>query len=166
MGRVGNTVNLEDGDRYDLLTLDFPGGYPVGKLKVGFGKTPRRISGVQKVSQIFLKALATPSGTDVLYPSRGTFFGELTGSYNLEGVSTNEEMSTMVRGAVVAAESQAKAILNIKTAPAASRLQSAEVVKLTAIEDGVMVQIKLVSEAGEMAPIALPFTSLGIKVNA
>ena len=164
MARVGTTNNLEGTDKYDLMIFDFPEGYPIGKVNMKFGNTPHRISGVQKVSQIFLKTLTTPIGSDILYPDSGTKFGELVGTYNLHDV-TGSALNSVVRSAVSAAEKKAKAILNITSASPSSQLESATVVNLTTIEDGISIQVKLLTKAGEAAPIALPFTSLGIKVN-
>ena len=164
MARVGTEHNLEGTDRHDLMIFDFPEGYPIGKVNMRFGKTPHRITGVQKVSQIFLKTLTTPLTTDVVYPGQGTFFGELTGSYNLQDVQ-NSELNSAVNSAVASAVKKTKSILNIPASSPQSQLESATVVNLTAIEDGVSIQIKLLTKAGEAAPIALPFTSLGIRVN-
>ena len=164
MARVGNTSNLEDGSKYDLLIFEFPEGYPIGAIDIGFGKTPHRISGVQKVSQVFLKTLASPKGTDVLYSGRGTEFGSISSSYNLQAADSSE-LESIVRASVISAETQTKSILNINTAGLASQLESATLIGITTVDDGVSVQIKLLTKAGEAAPIALPFTSLGIEVN-
>lgn len=165
VSRVGNTTNLEGTSRYDLLVFDFPEGYPVGSINLGFGNTPKRISGVQKVSQVFVKTLLTSKGSDVLYSSRGTAFPEFTGTYNLQNTD-NAEVLSLITAAVANAETQAKSILNTTTEGLASQLESASLIGLTQLDDGVSVQIHVLTKSGETAPIALPFTSLGIQVNA
>lgn len=162
--RVGNTENLEGTSTYDLLVFDFPDGYPTGSITLGFGTTPKRISGVQKVAQVFTKALLTGSGTDVVYGSLGTSFPEFTGTYNLQ-VSDNSEIQVLVNEAISAAETQAKSTLNVSTAGLASQLESASLIGLTKIDDGITVQIYVLTKSGETAPIALPFTSLGLEIN-
>lgn len=163
MARVGTTNNLEGNSRYDLLAFDFVDGYPIGSIRLGFGSTPKRISGVQKVSQVFTKTLLTSIGTDVVSSGRGTVFPEFTGTYNL--TADGREMRSLVEGAVRNAADQAKSILNVPTEGLTSQLESATLIGLTTLDDGVSVQIQLLTKAGEAAPIALPFTSLGIQVN-
>lgn len=164
MARVGNTQNLEDGSRYDLLAFSFMEGYPIGGIKLGFGDTPKRISGVQKVSQVFTKTLLTTTGSDVVHGNRGTIFSSFTGAYNLQSTD-NGEMKAAINNAIENASDQAKAILNVPTEGLTSQLESATMVGVEVLEDGVSVQIQILTKAGETAPIALPFTSLGIQVN-
>lgn len=163
--RVGNTVNLENNSRYDLLIFDFPDGYPVGSINLGFGKTPKRISGVEKVVQVFLKTLLTSRGSDVVNGTQGTGFPAFTGSHNIQTTDNSEAMS-LVTAAVANAEAQAKSILNLNTEGLTSQLESATLIGLEQVDDGTTVQIYVLTKSGETAPIALPFTSLGIQVNA
>ena len=163
--RVGNSSNLDDNSRYDLLVFDFQEGYPVGGITLGFGKTPKRITGVQKVSQVFLKTLLTSIGSDVVTYNRGTKFPEYTGTYNLQSTD-NSEAKSLVTQAVKRAETQAKSILNVSTEGSSSQLDTVSLVGFDQTSEGVSVQIQILTKAGESAPIALPFTSLGIEVNA
>lgn len=165
MSRVGTTSNLDNNSRYDLLIFDFPDGYPAGSINLGFGKTPKRITGVEKVVQVVLKTLMTRTTSDVLYPTRGTKFAEFTGSYNIQTVDNSEALS-LITTAISNAESQAKSILNVPTEGLTSQLDSIRLIKLEQIEDSTTVQMHIITRAGETAPIALPFTSLGIEVNS
>lgn len=163
--RIGTTNNLDNNSRYDLLIFDFPDGYPVGSINLGFGKTPKRITGVEKVAQVFLKSLLTSSGSDVVYPTRGTEFPEFTGTHNLQ-TTDNAEAISLITNAIDSAAAQAKSILNRPTEGLSSQLESATLIGLEQIEDSTSVQIHVLTKSGETAPIALPFTSLGIQVNA
>ena len=163
--RIGTTNNLEDDGRYDLLIFEFPDGYPVGSINLGFSKTPRRISGVEKVAQVFLKTLLTKSSTDVVYPTRGTIFPEYTGTYNLQATDNSEAVS-LITAAIENASTQTKSILNLASEGLTSQLDRAYLVGLEQLDDSTSVNIHIVTKAGESAPIALPFTSLGIKVNS
>lgn len=163
--RVGTTNNLEDGSRYDLLVFDFPEGFPAGGISLGFGNTPKRISGVQKVVQVVIKCLLTGVGSDVLYSSRGTSFPAATGNYNVQ-TKDNNEMKSLITTALDNASSQAKSILNVSTEGLTSQLESVDLIGLEQVDDSTTVQIHVLTKAGETAPIALPFTSLGIQVNA
>lgn len=163
--RVGNTENLEGTSRYDLMVFDFPDGYPVGGINLGFGKTPKRISGVQKVSQVFVKALMSSLGSDVLHDNRGTSFPQFTGSYNIQ-TNNDIEAVSVLSAAVKRAEEQAKSTLNVITEGSTSQLESATLINVEQKDDYTSVNIQIMTKAGETAPIALPFTSLGIQVNA
>ena len=163
--RVGTTANLEDNSRYDLLIFDFPEGYPVGSINLGFGKTPKRISGVEKVVQVFLKTLLTSTGSEVLNSGRGTRFPEFTGTHNIQ-TTDNSEAISLITTAISNAEAQAKSILNVTTEGLTSQLESASLIGLEQLDDSTSVQIHVLTKSGETAPIALPFTSLGIQVNA
>ncbi|CAL9956204.1 hypothetical protein VPHD148_0013 [Vibrio phage D148] len=165
MARVGNTVNLEGNSRYDILTYDFPEGYPTGMIALGFGKTPKRISGIEKVSQVFLKTLMTYNGSDVVYTTRGTDFPSFTGARNLQATDLTE-ISADIRDAITEAEAQTKSILNVSTEGLTSQLDYVQVINVDQFEDSTTINVRLITKAGETAPIALPFTSLGLEVNS
>ena len=57
--RIGVSVNLPNGATHDLLMVRTPEGYPTGQLSFTFETTPRKITGIQKVAQFFLKILFT-----------------------------------------------------------------------------------------------------------
>lgn len=163
--RIGTDSNLSDGSRYDLLIFDFPEGYPVGSINLGFGKTPKRITGVEKVVQVFLKTLLTSQGSDVVYSNRGTGFPEFTGTHNIQTKDNSEALSLISR-AIETAVNQAKSILNVSSEGLSSQLQSVELIDVKQEGDSTSVQMHVLTKAGTTAPIALPFTSLGIQVNA
>lgn len=165
MSRIGNTVNLDSTSRYDLLIYDFPEGYPTGLVSLGFGKTPKRISGIEKVSQVFIKTLMTFMGSDVVHSNRGTDFPSFTGSRNLQSTDL-AGIKGVITDAIAQAEAQAKSILNVPTEGLTSQLSSVTVVGVTQQDDSTSINVRIVTKAGESAPIALPFTSLGLKVNS
>ena len=164
MSRIGNTINLEKNSRYDLLVYDYPEGYPTGLVALGFGKTPKRISGIEKVSQVFMKCLLTYKGSDVVYDTRGTEFPSFTGSRNVQS-NNMQEVSADIRNAVTRAEHQAKSVLNVPSEGTTSQLDRVEVLGIRSVRDSTAISLKLITKAGESAPIALPFTSLGLKVD-
>lgn len=165
MARIGNTVNLENNSRYDILIYDFPEGYPTGLVALGFGKTPKRISGIEKVSQVFLKTLMTNSGSDVVHNGRGTEFPGFTGTRNLQATDLSE-IDGEIRNAIVQAEEQAKSILNVPSEGLSSQLEAVQVVNVSQYQDSTTINVRLITKAGETAPIALPFTSLGLQVDS
>lgn len=165
MARIGNTVNLEANSRYDLLIYDFPEGYPSGMVALGFGKNPKRISGIEKVSQVFLKTLMTFSGSDVVHTGVGTQFPSFSGTRNLQSTDLSG-IEGEITDAITRAEAQAKSILNVPTEGLTSQLDKVRVVNVTQFEDSVNINVQLITKAGETAPIALPFTSLGLQVDS
>ena len=68
--------------------------------------------------------------------------------------------------AVAEAESQAKSILNVNSAGLTSQLESITLGDVDHDVDGTSIYLTVLTKSGETAPIALPFTSLGIEVNA
>jgi hypothetical protein len=66
--RVRTASNLTSGATYDLLLVKFKGSFPEGEVTFGIYDTPMKITGVQKVAQIFLKTLLTGKGSDPFYP--------------------------------------------------------------------------------------------------
>lgn len=165
MSRISSTVNLEKNSRYDLLIYDFPDGYPTGTIELGFGKTPKRISGIEKVSQVFLKTLMTFTSSDVLNPMRGTDFPSFAGTRNLQATDISG-INGEIQDAILQAESQAKSILNVPTEGLTNQLESVKIAGISHVGDTTNINVRLITKAGETAPIALPFTSLGLKVNS
>lgn len=165
MSRVGNTNNLTKGDTYDILFFDFEEGYPAGSISLGFGKSPRRISGVQKVSQIFTKALLTTAGTDVIHSDNGSTFNEYATGGN-RAPSDTLKLKAAIESAVAQAASQARGILNVPGASDDAQLDRATVLGVSSTREGTDVRIQILTKGGESAPIAIPFTSLGLKVNS
>ena len=100
-----------------------------------------------------------------MYATRGTDFPEFTGTHNLQ-TTDNSEAISLITEAIERASAQAKSILNLVTEGLSSQLESATLIGLEQIEDSTSVQIHVLTKSGETAPIALPFTSLGIQVNA
>lgn len=157
--RIGTSSNLESGGRFDILTIEHPEGFPTGGVKTALSKTPRRISGIQKVAQTFLRLLVTTSGSDVLHDI-GTKFNEL--STMSPG---SPQMAGLIRDNISQAEAQTKAILNSPRADTASQLERVEVLAVNPIREGVDMKLRIITRAGEAAAIALPFTSAGIQVD-
>lgn len=162
--RVGNTNNLNSNDRYDLLTFDFPMGYPNSNLKFTFGNIPRKITGVQKVAQVFLKCLLTSKGSDLLNPNQGTSLAEFLRYSNITTDSASE-LYSILRASVQDAVDQAKYILNIPGTSKESQIDSADIKHVKAYDEGFHVIIRLVTRAGVEAPIAVPFNSTGLTIN-
>jgi hypothetical protein len=164
MARVGNTANLDGTSTYDVLFFDFPEGYPKGAIDLGFGRNPKRISGIQKIAQTFMKVLMTSPRSDVIHGTRGTSFSTFNQQRNIQ-TSDLHILRSDIESAIKQAELQTKSILNISSAGTTSQLESAKVLGIISTDDSVAINVQLISRAGESAPIALPFTSLGITVN-
>lgn len=161
--RVGNTENLKEQDRYDLLLFDFPDGFPNSKLEYTFGKSPRKISGLQKVVQIFVKCLMTGPGSDPIYPSQGTRFSDFVMYSNITQESAAARAA--ITAAIKAASDQAKAILNSYLYSAESQLSDVEVIDAIQGSEMTVVKVRILTKAGVSAPIALPFNSNGLIIN-
>lgn len=163
MARVGNSENLKNRDRYDLLLLSFPDGFPNSKLEFTVGDNPRKITGLQKVVQVFVKCLMTNTGSDPIYPKQGTGFSEFVWYSNITQDSVSAKAA--ITSAVKQASDQAKAILNSYLYSAESQLESVEVLDAVQGNETTIIKARILTKAGVGAPISLPFNSNGLILN-
>ena len=163
MARLNSSQNLKNQDRYDLLLLSFPDGFPNSKLAFTMGDNPRKISGLQKVAQVFIKCLMTGQGSDPIYPKQGTKFTEYVWYSNITLDSVSSRAA--ITAAIKQAGDQAKAILNSYLYSAESQLESVEVIDSIQGNETTIVKVRILTKAGVGAPIALPFNSNGLILN-
>jgi hypothetical protein len=158
--RLGIPVNLPTGATYDLLHISFPDGYPEGKLVFDLESTPRKITGIQKVAQTFIKTLFTTLGSDLVYPNKGTLFSTYTLNANRTGTDT--ELYNNIISEIKRAESQTKFFLNTAGADLASQLQRVTVLGLDVGTEAITLYLKMVTAAGQEANVAIPFPELNL----
>jgi len=161
--RLGTPSNLPTGGNYDILLIDFPDSFPEGRINFSLADTPRKITGIQKVAQTFLKLLFTSTGSNILYPNQGTDFQELVINANISVSDTvfTSELSTQVRNA----ESQTKYCLNNSSADTAGQLKEVIILGLDTSEEAVIMYLKLVTQAGALAQVAIPFPQLDLVLS-
>ena len=158
--RIGTSSNLETGGTYDLLMIRYPDGFPEGRLLFDIDVTPRKITGLQKVGQTFLKLLMTSKGSNVIYPFQGTAFPSLAISSNL--TADNTALYSELYSAVKDAESQTKVSLNTVGSDIASMLRRVDVIRLDSDGDSVILYLSLETEDGASANLAVPFPELDL----
>jgi hypothetical protein len=156
--RLGTATNLANGGTYDMLLITFPDSFPEGKIEFDIGDTPRKITGVQKVAQTFMKMLFTTVGSNVLYPDQGTGFSLLTVNAN---VTQNDTLfAAELANEIRSAESQTKYILNSVNSDPASQLQEVSIIGIDTSSESVVVYLKMITKAGALAQVAVPFPQL------
>ena len=155
ISRLGTSQNLGSGETYDLLMMSFSEGFPVGAVTFEFGNTPRKITGIQKVVQTFLKILLTNKGSDIVYPSLGTEFPSLTVNTNIS--YTDSDLYSAIASAIKDASDQAKEILNVPGIAVESQLRSVELRGLFMQNSTMNIALRITSEAGIQGNIAMPF---------
>jgi hypothetical protein len=158
--RIGTISNLETGGTYDILSVKVEGTYPEGKISFGFYDVPMKITGLQKVAQVFLKTLLTTKGSDVFYPNRGTEFPDMT--VNSNAIYDDATLLEEIRSAVNDAANQTINALNVNTVDESSCLYSVEVLGLDRISEGIVLYMQLKTLAGEFAAVSLPFPEFGL----
>lgn len=161
--RLGLPVNLPTGSSYDMLLIQAPEGYPSGKISFKLENAPRKITGIQKVAQTFLKILFTGKGSDVLNPYLGTEFPELTIGANRR--VDDRKFSLEINAAVKDAENQTRRILNGLNLDGASQLDRIEFIGYDSSSDNLGLYLRLITKAGEMASVAIPFPELDLKLT-
>lgn len=161
--RIGTSENLPNGSTYDLLVVRTPDGYPEGQVLFEFEETPRKITGIQKVAQTFLRVLFTSKGSDVLRPFFGTLFPVLVlGANKME---SDREFEINVSSSIKDAEDQTKKLLNGTGLDPASQLAKITQLGVNSVNDSLSVYIQLTTLAGETASVAIPFPELDLPIS-
>jgi len=161
--RLGTNYNLPAGATYDILLIGFPDGFPNSMLTFEIGDDPKKITGIQKVAQIFLKILFTDIGSNVLYPNQGTNFQRLTVNANV--VSNDTVFTAELVSEINSAVSQTKGILNGASTDLASQLQSVDIIGMDVSQEAVLMYLRLTTVAGAFAQVAIPFPQLDMPLN-
>lgn len=161
--RLGTISNLPVGAAYDLLLITFPDGFPEGKLVFSLDNTPRKITGLQKVAQLFLKILFTRVGSDLIYPTRGTNFTYYT--VNANRVGLNIDLYNNLIAEVKQAESQVKYILNTTNGDPSNMLSSISVLGVDGSKESLSLYMRMLTAAGAEASVSVPFPQLDMNMS-
>lgn len=162
--RLGTVNALPTGATYDLLLIDFPNGFPQSVLKFNINDTPRKVTGIQKVAQMFLKLLFTTIGSNILYPNQGTGFSYLTINANIS--STDAVFISDLSSQIKSAESQVKIIMNIDGTDSASQLDSITILGMDTGQESAIIYLNMVTLAGATAQISVPFPQLDMNLTS
>lgn len=158
--RIGTDTNLQPGGSYDLLLIKFKESFPEGQITFGLYDTPMKITGLQKVAQVFMKILMTTKGSDPFYPHRGTFFPSLTVGANL--LTSDAKFLSDLRDALKDANLQTKECANAYNPDLSSSLDTVDILGVDKVSEGVLMYLKLKTLSGEEASISLPFPEFGL----
>lgn len=158
--RIGTPYNLPPGGSHDLLLINYRDGFPEGRLAFAVNLTPMKVTGIQKVAQLFIKTLMTSTGSDPFYPNKGTFFATIVRGSNI--TSDNAALMSDIGDAVNQAATQTSASTRAFSKDPSSQLQSIEILGLDASNDSAVLYLKMRTVAGEDAAITLPFPTFGV----
>jgi hypothetical protein len=158
--RVGTGTNLQVGGSYDLLLVKFVGSFPEGQISFGLYDVPMKITGLQKVAQLFLKVLMTTKGSDPFYPQRGTYFPSLVIGANL--LTNDAKLLSDLNDAIRDGSSQTKQCINVFNSDNSSCLDSVQVLGIDKVPEGVIMYLSIKTLNGEEASISLPFPEFGL----
>jgi hypothetical protein len=161
--RIGTPTNLPQGATYDLLLISFPDGFPESQLLFDIDMEPRKVTGVQKVAQMFLKLLFTSKGSNVIHPDQGTYFTSLT--VNANKITSDSVLASELQSCITDATSQAQYILNTTDSDAASQLASITVLGLDVGTESVVIYLSMLTNAGAQAALAVPFPQLDMNFS-
>lgn len=163
LSRLGVSVNLVQGDTYDVLVVATPEGYPTGGVKFVFGTTPRKITGIQKVAQTFLRILTTTKGSNVYHPVLGTTFPDITIGANIR--YNSQSFQALIEDAINDAAQQTRYVLNTSVAAKDSMLDSVLIIGFNFGVDYLELYLAVKTMAGESASIAIPFPQLDMLLS-
>lgn len=168
LSRLIRDYNLPTGGTYDILFLDFVDGFGNTRLEFSLVSTQpedegfsRRVNGIEKIVQQFLKCLFTTKGSDVMNPEAGTSAIAYLKNGNL---GDQREVHSMISQDVQDAASQVQS----NTAGNLSgdeQLSFVSVLRVDVQEDRVGIGLKLVTAAGTEAALYAPFPRLNMAIN-
>lgn len=158
--RLGTPYNLPVGGSHDLLLIKYQDGFPEGRLAFGVNTTPMKVTGLQKVAQVFIKTLMTSRGSDPFYPNKGTTFVSLIRNSNITGSDTL--LMSEIHDCISQASSQTSSSTRAFNKDKASQLESVEILGLDTFEEGFVLYLKMRTMAGEDSAITLPFPTFGV----
>lgn len=157
--RIGTASNLASGGTYDVLMIIYPDGFPEGQITFGFDTTPRKVTGVQKAAQLFMKLLMTTKGSDAVYPNRGTLFTSYVVNANV--ITDDQVLQSNLIQAVSDAAAQARSASSTDPDPS-SRFSKAQVAGLNVQDDSVTMYVHITTATGVSAQVAIPFPQFGL----
>lgn len=164
LSRIGTRANLQQGGTFDLLVMGFANGFPRGYVSFEMGDTPRRVTGVQKVVQTFLKTLLSNRGSDPVHADFGT---DLSNYISFSNVGSDEdELNRVIIDCVQDAEQQTQSILNTKLQDLSSQLDSVSILFATTAEETLNIGLKIITKDGSSASVAIPFPQSDLSLNA
>ncbi len=162
VSRLGTVENLPDNSTYDLLLISVDQAFPVGQVTFKFEDTPRKITGIQKVAQFFVRVLFTQKGSDVINFNFGTNFPELAIGANR--VSDDASFLAAIAMAIKDAEGQTRNLMAGRTKDLASQLDKVILRGLNTEGESLSIYVQIVTRAGETASVAIPFPQLDMKL--
>ena len=164
--RVGIPTNLRPGGTFDLLLTKTinknPAKWPEGQVVFSLYDVPRKVTGIHKVSQYFLRTLLTTKGSDPIRPEKGTQFPQLIALSNVHSDNNNSEFISDITSCVEDASNQCRSLLNIDNINPDEALDRVEIIGIQALEEGWFVTLYLITLAGEGINVAVPSPSLDL----
>lgn len=170
--RIFSEYNLPSNGSYDILIVQFSEGFPNSKLTFNFALfnegsgmlegVTRKVTGVQKVAQKFLYTLLTTKGTDAFNPEKGTELSEMLAGGNLYSQGYAE---SVISSSISDAVSQMVTLTSLDPDPS-SRLSSVELNSVQIGVNSVAATMTLYTDAGDQAPIYVPFPRYDLEINA
>lgn len=138
---------------YDIHFQPVPAGSVKGFKCFEFGfEAALKVKGPQALINRWVKTLMTPRGSDPLYPSEGTAFGNLVGA-NITDIDT--DVQDMVYLSVEDANEQVRRQDIDGLYPDNERLLSAEIIDYQANADGIEVYVRIKNMAEEAVTFRL-----------
>jgi hypothetical protein len=116
-----------------------------GVVSVGIPEIPRRLTGLDKLTQAVVLTILKNPGRDVFLPEEGAGFRAMIGQYNFTGV---EELRSLIAQRVALIEAQMLASQSIES-PASERLKKISIqdIAYDELTRGLYIRLRIVNEA-------------------
>jgi hypothetical protein len=165
-------VNLSDGGLHDLLFLEFPDGFANSRIDfsitdladkddIGSYRFSRKVFGLQKLAQMYLKMLFTTKGSDPVRPDIGTTVFAAISRVN---IPSPEVLQSLLRADVRDAEAQVRAMTQGSGDPD-EILSSVTISKLEVADTAINIVLYLESESGAGIALHAPVPLLDMPLN-
>jgi len=140
----------------EVISSNFTKTTTASKLEFSIGNKTKTISGILKLTQLFVKWLLQSPGSDIQNPNRGgglqELIGQVTDSRRMDGI-----VSIMTRSIQNTVGQIRSAQINVPNLPLSERLLSAELIDFDTYAEQMEIRarIQLISLAGDDAVTSL-----------
>lgn len=165
-------VNLTEGGLHDLLFLGFPDGFANSRIdftitdladeeNVDSYRFSRKVFGLQKLAQMYLKMLFTTKGSDPVRPDVGTTVFAAVSRVN---IPSPEVLESLLRADVRDAEAQVRAMTQ-GSGNSDETLSSVTISRLDVADTTINIVLYLESESGVGIALHAPVPLLDMPLN-
>lgn len=153
--RLSSTYDLTA--KYDIDYIGWT-GFSQSQAPLSLGTLPKKVTGILKCSNTFIKLLLTHQGTDPFNITQGTFFDEIMDM----GALTDTQLFSFISEQVSSVVSQMKDIQLLNSASDDETITDAIIYELSRnAGNKVLCRVKMLTASGQYAIVKIPVVGGG-----